>query len=102
MNGNENKAQTLQVDNTGFVKAKTRDWTDEEVAVAVEYLKREIPEEWAELEQLELTTGDLRHTRASAALYVALDELCPGTEGMAISDLRFKVRLVRRAELGLS
>lgn len=86
----------------GLVEAKTRDWTDEEVAVAVEYLKREILEEWAELEQLELTTGDLRHTRASAALYVALDELYPGTEGMAISDLRFKVRLVRRAELGLS
>lgn len=36
------------------------------------------------------------------ALYVALDELCPDTEGVAIAGLAFKVRRVRRDEPRLS
>lgn len=99
--GDDRKNSNPEENRWGLVEAKTRDWTDEEVAVAVEFLKREIPDEWAELEQLELTTGDLRNTRASSILYASLKQLYPDTEGVAITDLAFQVRIIRRARLGL-
>jgi len=80
----------------GLVKAKTRDWTDEEVAVAVEYLKREIPDEWAELEQLELTTADLNGSRAIGIQFAALAELHPECEPYEMSQLSRKIPDVRR------
>ncbi len=85
----------------GLVEAKSRDWTDAEVTEAVEYLKKDIPETWAELEKLEMTTGDLRGTDAVDMQYAILKELHPECEFYEISQLGGKVRDLRRAQLGL-
>lgn len=85
----------------GLVKAKTRDWSEEEVKEALEYVKREIPQEWAELEQLELTTGDLNGSRAIGIQFAALSELHPECEPYELSQLEDKIRDIRRINLGL-
>jgi hypothetical protein len=81
--------------------AKSRNWTSEEVASAVEHLKATMPNEWAELERLELSTGDLRGSEAAGRIFGRLSNLHPECEPREISQLEFAIRLVRLAELGL-
>lgn len=85
----------------GFVKAKSRDWTDEEVAAAVAHMKQTRPNEWAELEKIELTTGDLTDSRAADIEFGTLIHLHPECQFNEISELFAKVRLYRRSQLGV-
>jgi hypothetical protein len=88
-------------DEGGYKLAVTRDWTEEEVAETVAFLKQECAEIWAALVQLELTTGDLNGSEANDHHFGALSNLHPECEPNEIADLSWKVRLVRRGELGL-
>ncbi|RCS21528.1 hypothetical protein DUT91_20125 [Phyllobacterium salinisoli] len=81
--------------------AQTRNWTDEEVAEAVEYLKRRRPEVWAELELLEMTAGDLCGSEAGGLEFATLTVLHSECKSYEIAQLESKVRDVRRAQLGL-
>lgn len=81
--------------------AKSREWTSQEVGAAVEYLKQYRPSEWAELERLELATGDLRESQASGLIFAVLGKLHPECEPSELINLEFAIRLVRRANLGL-
>lgn len=81
--------------------AKSRNWTSEEVASAVEHLKATMPNEWAEVERLELSTGDLRESEAAGRIFGRLRNLYPECAFRDISHLEFAIRLVRRADLGL-
>ncbi|WP_147272240.1 hypothetical protein [Phyllobacterium salinisoli] len=101
MTTHSKKPDGPEVDQWGVPYAKTRDWTDEEVAVAVEYVKKDIPEAWAELERLEVATGDLRGSDAIGLQFATLAELHPECEFYEIGQLESKVRAVRRAQLGL-
>lgn len=78
------------------------EWSDEEVAAAVAYLKERFPQEWAELEHLEKTTGDLSNSRASSLEFVTLMEKYEKDfDHRDIIRLLGLVRMVRRATLGL-
>ena len=81
----------------GFVRL----WTDEEVMAAVEFLKREEPQIWADLEELERTTGDLTGTEAIHMQFGALSNLHPECGPQEISNLTWQIRDFRRASLGL-
>lgn len=77
-------------------------WSDEEVAAAVAYLKERFPQEWAELEHLEKTTGDLSNSRASSLEFVTLLKRYEGDfDHRDIIELLGRVRAVRRTDLGL-
>lgn len=86
-------------DEYGFQRATTRDWTDEEVAEAVAFLKQKHAKIWAELVKLE--PGDLRESEAALLQSGALFSLHPECELSEITSLERKVRQVRWAELGL-
>ncbi|WP_148257331.1 hypothetical protein [Agrobacterium tumefaciens] len=81
----------------GFVRL----WSDQEVLAAVEFLKREMPQEWAELEELERTTGDLRDSEVILAQFGALSRLHPDCGPREISNLSWQIRDFRRAALDL-
>lgn len=86
---------------SGLRFVEPRHWPDDEVTAAVEFLKRDIPEAWAELEELERTTGNLRDSDAWIFQFGALSNLHPECKPSEISDLAWQVRLVRRESLGL-
>ncbi len=78
-------------------------WSDEEVAAAVAYLKQRIPQDWSELEQLELTTGDLTDAPAADMEMGALSlEYKERFDYRDIVRLAGRVRMARRAALGLN
>jgi hypothetical protein len=101
MTDDKKKTDMPRVDQWGVPYAKIRDWTDQEVAVAVAYLKREIPKEWAELERLELTTGDLNGSKAIDLELGKLSKLHPECDPYEVDQLSWKVREIRRYTLGL-
>ncbi|WP_276120896.1 hypothetical protein [Pararhizobium qamdonense] len=90
-----------EINEYGYRRATTRDWTEDEVAEAVAFLKQDMPEGWAELEELERTTGDLRESDAAGNLFAALSDLYPDCEPSEISQLSLKVRIARRSALGI-
>jgi hypothetical protein len=95
--GNEQKPDTTWGD--GWVRYE---WSDEEVAAAVAYLKERFPHEWAELEHLEKTTGDLSNSRASSLEFVTLLKRYEADfDHRDIIELLGRVRAVRRTDLGL-
>lgn len=83
------------------VYAQLRDWTPEEVAEAVAYVKQKRPDVWAELLELERTTGDLRGSDARHIEGGLLSILHPECKLTQIGQLISKLRDVRREELKL-
>ena len=78
------------------------EWSDEEVVKAVTYLKKRIPREWAELEKLEIETGDLTDSAAAdIEMGALLAEYKDKFDHRDIVRLAGRVRMVRRAGLGL-
>lgn len=90
-----------EINEYGLRRATSRDWTEDEVTEAVAFLKQDMPEGWAELEELERTTGDLRESDAAGNLFAALSDLYPDCEPREISQLAWKVRIARRTALGI-
>jgi hypothetical protein len=90
-----------EINEYGLRRATSRDWTEDEVAEAVAFLKQDMPEGWAELEELERTTGDLRVSEAADNLFALLSHLYPDCEPSEISQLAWKVRIARRSALGI-
>ncbi len=86
---------------SGLRFVEPKHWPDDDVAAAVEFLKRDIPTAWAELEELERTTGSIRGSEAALFQFGALSNLHPECGPNEISDLAWQVRLARRAALGL-
>lgn len=78
-------------------------WSEKEIAAAVAYLKKRIPQEWAELERLERTTGDLSDSHAGTVEFVELMNAYKGNfDHRDIIWLLTCVRGVRRADMGLT
>jgi hypothetical protein len=100
MTDDKKKINIPRVGQCGMPYAKIRDWNNEEVAVAVAYLKRENSKEWAELERLELTTGDLDGSKAVHIQLAKLQKLHPECDPFKVSQLAWKVRDVRCHALG--
>lgn len=86
---------------SGLRIVEPKHWPDDEVMAAVEFLKRDIPTAWAELEELERTTGSIRGSEAALFQFGALANLHPECNPNEIVDLEWQVRLARRAALGL-
>ncbi|MBR8653356.1 hypothetical protein KDH83_08565 [Achromobacter sp. Marseille-Q0513] len=78
------------------------EWSQEEVAEAVAYLKERNPQDWAELEHLEKTTGDLSESSAPgielAALMIKYEKAFDHRD---VIQLQWRVRIARREMLGL-
>jgi hypothetical protein len=64
-------------------------------------LKQERPKIWADLVEIELTTGDLRGSEAKHIEFGALANCYPECQQSEISQLRWKVRQTRWTELGI-
>ena len=95
--GNEQKQGSTWGD--GWVRYE---WSDEEVSAAVAYLKERFPQEWAELEHLEKTTGDLSNSRAGSLEFVELmKKYEKNFDRRDIIELRGMVRSTRRRTLGI-
>ncbi|MGE8450036.1 MAG: hypothetical protein ACN6OP_05290 [Pseudomonadales bacterium] len=95
---NEQKPDSAWGD--GWVR---HEWSDEEVAAAVAYLKKRIPREWAELEQLEIQSGDLTGAPAADIEMGALSvEYKNRFDHRDIIELRGMVRAARRRALGIA
>jgi hypothetical protein len=98
MMNNEQKPDTAWGD--GWVRYE---WSDEEVAAAVAFLKERYPQEWAELEHLEKTTGDLSNSRAGSLEFVELMKRYETDfDRRDIIELRGMVRAARRRALGIA
>jgi hypothetical protein len=78
------------------VKAKTRDWTDKEVAEAIAHIKSERPDAWEELQRLEDTTGDLTGSEAIHIQTGILVRMHPECELNEITQLKSALRAVRQ------
>ncbi|WP_146196860.1 hypothetical protein [Achromobacter pulmonis] len=78
------------------------EWSDEEVAEAIAYLKAKYPEAWKESEELEIATGDLREAPSAniemGALSLAYKK---SFDHRDIIFLYREIRNARRANLGL-
>jgi hypothetical protein len=83
-----------------MVSAKPRQWTQAEVQEAIAAVKNE-PGLWAELEEIEKTTGDLTDTEAGLREQRILARLHPGCRLIDDNELYAAVRLYRLAKLGL-
>lgn len=94
---NEQKPDTAWGD--GWVRYE---WSDEEVAAAVAFLKERYPQEWAELEKMEIETGDLTDSAAAdIEMGALLAKYKDKFDHRDIVRLAGRVRMVRRAGLGL-
>ena len=81
---------------------KPRKWTDDEVRVAIDYIKFHQPGLWERCEQVELSGGEFTDTKEATDEYKLLFQLhkeCPGAE---IVDLYCAVRRLRQQVLGIS
>lgn len=81
------------------VYAESRDWTPQEVAEAAAHIKQERPDVWAELLELERTTGDLRGSKAADIEMGILGYLHPECDLSQLTQLFIKVRTKRIEEL---
>lgn len=93
--------ETEQERPSGLRVVKPKHWPDDEVMAAVEFLKRERPQVWTELEELERTTNSIRGSEAAGLQFGELCKLHPECGPNEIVDLEWQVRLIRRAALGL-
>ncbi|WP_041694604.1 hypothetical protein [Agrobacterium tumefaciens] len=93
--------ETTPERSSGLRFVEPRHWADDDVMAAVEFLKRERPQVWAELEELERATGSIRGSDAADLQFGALSKLYPECSFSEISDLAWQVRFIRRAALGL-
>lgn len=84
------------------VYAVSRDWTSEEVTEAAAYVKQERPDVWAELLELERTTGDLRESDAADIEMGLLGYLHPECDLSQLGQLMEKLRDKRLTELKLN
>lgn len=82
-------------------RVERRKWSDEDVAEMVAHIKEVIPQYWIELEELERTTGDLTD---AAAANMELGVMLKAHPTILFGDvvvLLERVRMARRAALGL-
>jgi hypothetical protein len=77
-------------------KAKSRDWTDEEIAEAIAHIKSERPDAWEELQRLEDTTKDLTGSEALNIELGILVRMHPECELNEITQLFSAIRSVRQ------
>ncbi|WP_025137882.1 hypothetical protein [Achromobacter sp. DH1f] len=78
-----------------------REWTDEEVQVAVQRLKEKVPEVWQEIYQVEKAGGDIDGLDALTMELAHLAGMYPDADLLDVNRLHRKVDLMRRKELGL-
>jgi hypothetical protein len=78
------------------INAKTRDWTDKEVAEAIARIKSERPDVWEELQRIEDTTRDLRGSEAAKIERGLLVRMHPECELSEITQLFSAIREVQQ------
>lgn len=82
-------------------KASIREWTKQDVTDALVYLRRERPEIMAELDRLEIESGDLTDADSASIALGLLFKLHPECDLLEITDLFSAVRIERRSQLSL-